>query len=360
MKILFGIPDIMHRELVDLEITGIEKHISKCETIHYGPYYSKKRVINKIFNTITNAYRIRKKINRSEFDILFLNTAFDRNAIIRDFITMVFLLSIKTKVFLKFHGSDLIFLNNLTSWQKKMVEWIFKNVGAIGVLSKEEKVFFVKAGFPGGKIYVVKNPINPAIYQRDIKFKSKIGIPGSSFVFIFCGRFIPEKGLMDVINAFFKIQRGNQSVYLICIGDGPEMNKAKMFVKDNKITERVFFTGFIRESEIIPYYSNADALVFPTYHQEGFPMVVFQSLAASLPIITTRIRAAADYLTEPENVIWVKSQNIESVVEAMNTLLNNLELRTRMIKNNKILSQQFTTDNNAIEYISVFENILEN
>ena len=38
-------------------------------------------------------------------------------------------------------------------------------------------------------------------------------------------------------------------------------------------------------------------------------MVIFNAAAAGLPIITTRIRAAADYLKEPDNCLWVEPRS---------------------------------------------------
>ena len=65
------------------------------------------------------------------------------------------------------------------------------------------------------------------------------------------------------------------------------------------------FLGQIPEDEALDFYCGCDVLVFPTYHAEGFPMTVFQSLAGGLGIVTTRIRATADYLQEPENALFV-------------------------------------------------------
>lgn len=358
MNILLGVPDRMHRELADLEIEGIKTLIPNCNTIHYGPYDSKENT-NRIFNTIRNAFKIRKALFRNEYDLLFLNTAFDRNAILRDSITLLILKFLKTKIFLKFHGTDLLLLNNINWWQKKLVIWLFNNANGLGMLSSEEKDAFIKKGFSEKKIFVVKNPIDPSLYIKDEKFKSALGLPDKTFVFIFCGRFIPQKGLMDTLNALLILKKEERlPVHLICIGDGPDMKMARSFVEDHMLIDQVTFTGFIPEKDIRPYYSNADALVFPTYHQEGFPMVVFQSLAAGLPIITTRIRAAADYLKEPKNVLWVEPKNPISIEFAMKKLLINHNVRIQMCNNNKLLSEQFTTNNNAIEYNRIFKKIL--
>lgn len=359
MKILFGIPDHSHRELVNLEIDGIRTLIPHCDTIHYGPVYSKNGFINKIINTITNSSLINKALKNNKYDLLFLNTAFDFNAIVRDCITLLFIKHQKTKIFLKFHGSDLVLIENLKGYRKLLVNWLINSVHGVGVFSSEEKNSFLRIGFSEQKIFIVKNPVNPALYVKDINFKTSMGIIDKTFTFIFCGRFFSFKGLMDVLKALKFILLRFKPIHLFCIGDGPEMTKARSYVEMNDLGSHVTFTGFITEIETHKYYSNADALVFPSSH-EGFPMVVFQSLAAGIPIITTRITAAAEYLSEPENVLWVKAHCPDQIAKAMARLISEVDLCEKMKINNVLKAYKFTTDKNAIEYKSIFKKLLKN
>ena len=359
MKVLFGVPEKTHRELADLEIEGIKSLDIKTDTIHFGPKNKNNNFFLKLKQVLANAFAINRKLKTETFDVLFLNSAFDTNALVRDFITLVVLKRNCAKVFVKFHGSDLLLLDSLNYFKRKLTNYIFSIVSGVGVLSSEELRCFVKHGYPKEKIFIVKNPINPAIYLKETNFKEDLGISEDSFLFLFCARFIKEKGLIDVLVSLRDVVKENAQTHLVAIGDGSEMEAAKLFVQNNQLNDFVTFTGFIPEKQIIPYYSNVDALVFPTYHQEGFPMVVFQSLAAGLPIITTRIRACADYLQEPENVLWVEAKNIQSIKDAMLKFINDKELTTQMGENNKKLSMNFTTEMNAKEYVGIFENLIK-
>ena len=87
-------------------------------------------------------------------------------------------------------------------------------------------------------------------------------------------------------------------------------------------------------------------------------MSVFYAVAAGLPIITTRIRAAADYLTEPENCLWVEPRNPELLAEKIATLLRSVETRNRMSEANKHLARQFTAEVVTQKYLQVYENLV--
>lgn len=67
-----------------------------------------------------------------------------------------------------------------------------------------------------------------------------------------------------------------------------------------KLKNEVTFTEYIDEKKTLEIYLNSDILVFSTV-AEGFSMTIFNSAVAGLPIIISRIRAAADYLREPDN-----------------------------------------------------------
>jgi glycosyltransferase involved in cell wall biosynthesis len=87
-------------------------------------------------------------------------------------------------------------------------------------------------------------------------------------------------------------------------------------------------------------------------------MVIFNAAAAGLPIITTRIRAAADYLQEPLNCLWVEPRNPEMLAENVITLLDNSQLTASMSANNKELVERFSADVVTMEYLRAYEQIV--
>ena len=99
---------------------------------------------------------------------------------------------------------------------------------------------------------------------------------------------------------------------MLCLGDGEAREAAEAQAARLKLNDRVRFFGYVPETQTPEFYAGSTMLLFPTYHYEGFPMVIFKSIAAGLPVITTRIRAAADYLNEPDNCLWVAPQSADA------------------------------------------------
>jgi glycosyltransferase involved in cell wall biosynthesis len=175
---------------------------------------------------------------------------------------------------------------------------------------------------------------------------------------LFIGRFIEAKGLADVIHACKLLKDRKQDFTLLCVGDGPARETAETEVKRLGLDSDVRFFGYVSEEEAAEFYANSTLLVFPTYHYEGFPMVIFNAAAAGLPIITTRIRAAADYLAEPENCLWVKPKSPDQLAEAMLAVITNSEMRKTMSANNKLLAVRFSAEIVTREYVESYGRIL--
>jgi glycosyltransferase involved in cell wall biosynthesis len=77
-----------------------------------------------------------------------------------------------------------------------------------------------------------------------------------------------------------------------------------------------------------------------------------------LPIITTRIRAAADYLAEPENCLWVKPRSPGQLAEAIHTLIVREDERKKMSANNKLLAARFSAEIVTREYLESYRRVL--
>lgn len=330
-----------------------EQGIEVTEQVYvYGDKKSSTNLFERISRVIRVALNFRKIIKKENYDLVHLNTAFDIKAVIRDAVTVSFLPKKRGKLFLKMHGSDDELLRTNSKLKRILWNYLLKRVDGIGVLSSEEKDNFVKAGFDERKVFVVKNVVGlNGLNEVDNK-----QIAAQTILFV--SRFIPTKGLMDVIHACSIVKKQGYSFNLKCVGDGPVKAEAETEVERLNLKDCIEFTGYVSEKEVEKFYLSCAFLVFPTYHIEGFPMVIFNAAAAGVPIITTRIRAAADYLFEPENCLWVKAKNPEDIAEKIIRLLDDKELCERMRRNNMELAKNFSAEITANEYFLIYEKMI--
>jgi len=315
--------------------------------------------LTRVARVRRTARRFREQMRSGNFDLVHLNTSFDTKAILRDAVVLSCLPSTGPKIFLKFHGSDAQLLKTNNPLLRSLGRYLVTRADGIGVLSSEEQNNFVEAGVPPNKIFVVKNVVEESGQARNPEFLRRWMLPGDRLLLMFLGRFIVAKGLLDVIAAAGLLRDNGEQFFLLCVGDGPARAEAEALVERLNLSDHVRFFGYIPEEQTTDFYVNSDVLLFPTYHIEGFPMVIFNAAAAGLPIITTRIRAAADYLTEPENCLWVEPKSPNQLAAKISRLRAQPWERDRMGANNRLLASRFSAQIVTADYLESYERIME-
>lgn len=166
--------------------------------------------------------------------------------------------------------------------------------------------------------YVVdEDYISALSNETDIKtLRKQLAINDSSFVFIFCAKFIDRKRPMDAIKAFAKLLKNTNST-LLMVGDGPLINEMKVLSVLEGIQNQVLFTGFVKYSQLPKYYTISNCLVFCSDH-EPFGLPVNEALLCGIPVIVSdRIGCRLDLVDE--NITgWIyKSGDVDELAEKM-------------------------------------------
>src|SRR5213592_4331732 len=97
---------------------------------------------------------------RERPDLVHLNTAFDRRALVRDIGYAFLSRLLGQRLFLKLHGSDADLLATRSRFWHEMTRRTLAGAVGVGVLSSEEKRNFVAAGYPEDRFHVVKNAVD--------------------------------------------------------------------------------------------------------------------------------------------------------------------------------------------------------
>jgi glycosyltransferase involved in cell wall biosynthesis len=347
-RILYAITYQSHSELGLDEMEGLRALGYICAPFEYTGKKKFRSILGRMYVVMVNALKLVIKIYHFKPRIIYFNSRLEYIAGTRDFITILIIKMFyykKLSFVIKSHGSDLEVLQTTRFFYAKIIfPFLSHFVNGWLFLSQEEVEWInAKRLLKKEKVFVTKNIVRPEKFFKDLNFKEKTSIPNDHFVLLFVGRLIEQKGIHTVIEAFSEIGKAYKST-LIVVGDGEEMNIVKDRIHTLGLSNKVFLTGWVDEQQVAYYTSNADILVFPTFFPEGFAMVLFNSLAAGLPIITTQVRAAKDYLTEPENCLWVEPKSTKSLQIAIEKLLNNPALMTEMKERNKEKSNLFTRD----------------
>jgi glycosyltransferase involved in cell wall biosynthesis len=326
------------------------------ETYVYGDKKENTGFFERVVRVLKTAFRIRRSAKAEHFDIVHLNTALDLKTMLRDSVT-IFLLPRRnvSKIFLKIHGTELRSLETRSLPYVVLRNYLKRKVSGWGLFTTEEKSAFAACGFDESKLFLIKNVVTIGEDQAP-DFSRTQKEKGDSFGLLFVSRFIPTKGLVETIRACARLAGRGEKFKLTCIGDGPVREEAEREAARLNISDRVKFTGYITEDEVAGYFLSEDIFVFPTRHWEGFPIVLFKAVALGMPIVTTKIRAAADYLKMPDNCFF-SGADPESIAAQIEALLNDTAARSRMSENNIAFGKTLDAQTVAREYLEIYRAI---
>lgn len=358
MKILFGIAELGARGGINsCEPPFIEAArglvTEAVEEVYLFDNSAKTGFFKRVSNVRSAAAALREHILRSEFDVIHLNTSFELKSLFRDAYTLRAIRH--PRVFLKFHGSDPNLLSARNPLVSSLVRYVLGRAAGIGVLSSEERDAFVAAGAPSAKVHLVKNAVAPPA-PDGFPHVEKSG--GDPFQLLFVSRLVPTKGLEDTVRALKILTESGAHAVLDVLGGGEARSGAEKLTMELGLSDRIRFHGHVGEKMVRDFYRRSDALVFPTFHDEGFPMVVFNALGFGLPIVTTRIRAAADYLEEGVNALFCRAKDPADVAERLGAVIADERLRRDMARANRELAQAFAPPRVAAEYMDIYRGMI--
>ena len=144
-----------------------------------------------------------------------------------------------------------------------------------------------------------------------------------SFVFLFVGRLVKDKGINELVEAFKRLQSENiKKIKLLLVGRfeenlDPLKPETKKEIDNNP---DIITVGAVED--VRPFYSVSDIFVFPSY-REGFPNTPIEAGAMGLPCIVTDINGSREIIEDGNNGIIVPSKDSSALCKAMTNLLEN-------------------------------------
>jgi glycosyltransferase involved in cell wall biosynthesis len=161
--------------------------------------------------------------------------------------------------------------------------------------------------------------------EQNEKLKLLLNITNDDFVFIFVGRLVKDKGINEIVSAFLKLQKSNNKIKLLLVGDyESDLDPLLPETLNNiKINNSIISVGF--QNDVRPYFAISNVLVFPSY-REGFPNVVMQAGAMGLPSIVTNINGCNEIIVNRKNGLIIPVKKQQELFDAMNLVYSDIGL----------------------------------
>jgi glycosyltransferase involved in cell wall biosynthesis len=274
----------------------------------------------------------------------------------------------KSSVALMIVGNQLSSIDSLPQrwWRKKLIRfmWKWNKIKQDGIMSRALVIVNSKALFREyeGKAEVLREIRTSTLSLTDI-YERDNTCNNEAIRVLYVGRYDAAKGLLDLLEAFYMLRRKGYPVLLELAGWS---QKADLVME--RFEERALQLGlspYIKDHgylkighELFELYKRSDIYVLPSHH-ESFPRTIWEAMAHSLPVVATKVGSIPDYLVSGEDAIIVPPKDPESLCEGIASLINDKQLRSKLIRNGLKLAKNNTIDLASDALIDAIQNYLE-
>jgi len=198
---------------------------------------------------------------------------------------------------------------------------------------------------------LIYNGVTLPLRSRQTDFLKTLGVKPGKYI-LGVARFVPEKGLHDLIEAVKILDRDQQ---LVIAGDADHetvysRNLQSIAAED----KRIVLTGYLTGEPLNQVYTHAALFVLPSYH-EGLPMVLLEAMSYGLPVLVSDIPANREVALPSDR--YFRCGDVADLAEKMAALLQKGLTNEEQDEILNGLRERYNWDKLAEETIEVYRKV---
>lgn len=158
------------------------------------------------------------------------------------------------------------------------------------------------------------------------------------------------KGVQVLIKAFRKIE--SNRVRLHIYGKGIDEAEFKEMASDDP---RIIFHGYLERDLLLESYQKTNLAVLPSICYDNSPMMIYESLTNSTPVIASRIGGIPELIEDDQNGYLFTAGDADELQEILEGLINDPQSLTQLEKGAYESAAQYSMEN----YLHAFEDIYQ-
>jgi glycosyltransferase involved in cell wall biosynthesis len=172
----------------------------------------------------------------------------------------------------------------------------------------------------------------------------RYGLDPSERFLLYVGGLSPHKNLPRLIDALARTAEAG--VRLVLTGDvhdvfHTDVPTIRVAIERVGLTDRVLWTGFVPDQDLVHLYSRAYALVQPSL-LEGFGLPAVEAMACGTPVLSSRAGSLPEVIGEAG--VYFEPTDVDAMAAAIRGLLRDADRRDRLARLALEQSHRFTWD----------------
>jgi len=185
-------------------------------------------------------------------------------------------------------------------WKNRCYEWLqvhaYRRFDAVVAVAESVGGRLRESGVPPRRVFVVPNAWRETVTPLDrIAARRLLGLPDEEFVVGWVGRLSFEKGPDVLVDAVGRLR--DLPLTVAVLGGGRARAVLEQRAGEQGLNGQVRWYGVVPEA--MRLFAAFDVFVLSS-RTEGTPMVLFEAMAAGVPIVATRVGGVPDVVSTAE------------------------------------------------------------
>lgn len=230
---------------------------------------------------------------------------------------------------------------------------------AVVAVSHELRAHMIAEGFSPSCVRVIHNGVDPgeAPTEADrLRARRALGLTDEAFVVGTVARLDPVKGLDVLVDAFAAVAPSVPEARLVLVGGGVEEASLRRRANEQGLEPRMLFTGVRHDARTV---LSAFDVYANTSITEGMSLTLLEAMAASKPVIATRVGGTPEIVADGTTGLLVPPGDVRSVAESIVALRRDAAWRSAMGTAARArVVEHFSFENMAREYVAAYRGSL--
>jgi glycosyltransferase involved in cell wall biosynthesis len=229
-----------------------------------------------------------------------------------------------------------------------------KRFHGLAVVSDSVAQRLLASGVPARKIRTIANGIDVRTFER-ARPSPVLTFDGSKVIGM-VARLDFKKGFEYLLRAARELRGAFPELKVVIVGEGPGRKEIEGMIQRFGLEANVILAG--QHSDMPAIYAAMDIFVLPSLN-EGLPMTILEAMAASRPVIATRVGAIPRVIQDGETGLLVDPGDSDGLRNALARLLTDSGLCSRLgAAAHDWVSRNFTSESMALKYRQMYDDVL--
>lgn len=168
---------------------------------------------------------------------------------------------------------------------------------------------------------------------------------------LFVGAVSEAKGVDVLLRSMYELQQQGRHLHLRIIGMTPDEGIwLTRYIESLGLQQAVTHYGHMAWDKVIYEYDKSDIFVLPS-RAEGVPHVIVEAMSRGIPVIATSVGGIPWIIEHASNGLLVSPNSPEELTEALIHIIEDVELRKRIVLGGLEVAHRATLDGIVDEMI---------